>query len=213
MVECDVKLTSDWRCILFHDETLDRTTDGYGPVAERTLEDVSAFDAGVTFDRAFIGEAVPTLEEAIDLWDALGQSVNIEIKPCPGREKQTGQIVAETLLDCWPEEKEKPLLSSFSNQALEETRRLLSDWPLGLLYQRLPKDWEAEVEALKAVSVHVNAAFLTKAQVGKLKAKNLAVLAYTVNKSERAKELWDWGVDAVFSDRPDLDQADADKSD
>lgn len=65
-IECDVKLTADGRPIIFHDDTLDRTTDGGGVVDDYTLDVIGALDAGGWFSPEFRGEPVPTLEEMLD---------------------------------------------------------------------------------------------------------------------------------------------------
>jgi glycerophosphoryl diester phosphodiesterase len=59
-VELDVQLTKDGRLAVIHDETLDRTTNGQGPVKNLTLAEIQRFDAGQ-------GERVPSLEEVFDL--------------------------------------------------------------------------------------------------------------------------------------------------
>ena len=63
MFECDAKLSSDGIVFLMHDATLDRTTDGRGPVARKTLAELKRLDAGAWFDRRYAGERVPTLRE------------------------------------------------------------------------------------------------------------------------------------------------------
>ena len=72
-VEFDVRLSADGRCILLHDDTVDRTTDGKGRADRMMLEDLAGLDAGAWFDREFAGETIPTLEETIDL---LGEARN-----------------------------------------------------------------------------------------------------------------------------------------
>jgi glycerophosphoryl diester phosphodiesterase len=65
-VEFDVKLTADGHPVLIHDEMLERTTDGRGEVRTKTLAEIQALDAGSWFAKAFAGERVPTLAEALD---------------------------------------------------------------------------------------------------------------------------------------------------
>jgi hypothetical protein len=85
-VEVDAKLSADGVVVLFHDETLDRTTDGNGPVAATRFAVLRRLDAGAWFGPAWRGPRVPTLEQALDLLSELGLRANVEIKPCPGRE-------------------------------------------------------------------------------------------------------------------------------
>jgi len=65
LVEIDLQKTSDGAVVILHDDTLDRTTDGSGPVADHTLAEVQALDAGSWFGPEFAGEPVPTLEQAL----------------------------------------------------------------------------------------------------------------------------------------------------
>ena len=84
-IEFDVKLTKDGQAILFHDDCLERTTDGRGAVAATTLAEIRRLDAELVRRAAFRGEPVPTLE-ALALCAELGLGINVEIKPCAARE-------------------------------------------------------------------------------------------------------------------------------
>jgi hypothetical protein len=96
-VEFDVKLSGDGVPILMHDAVLERTTDGKGAVADTAYADIRALDAGAWFGPEFAGERVPSFDEAIDLLLSHGLGANVEIKPCPGRERETGAAVARRL--------------------------------------------------------------------------------------------------------------------
>src|SRR5690606_14257092 len=61
------QLTADGRAVLIHDESVDRTTDGTGLVADLTLEQIRVLDAGSWYDRSFAGTRVPELAEFLDL--------------------------------------------------------------------------------------------------------------------------------------------------
>ncbi len=72
-VEVDTRLTFDGIAVCFHDDTLERTTDGFGPVADITLADLKLLDAGSKYDPAFADERVPTLVEAMN--EAKGKGI------------------------------------------------------------------------------------------------------------------------------------------
>src|SRR5262245_47829973 len=93
-VEFDAKLTRDGVAVLMHDETLDRTTNGRGPVAQTDWAALKRLDAGRWCNRRFAGETVPTLTAALRMCADLGLWPNVEIKACPGRETETGEAVA-----------------------------------------------------------------------------------------------------------------------
>ncbi len=65
MIEFDIQLTKDGALVLMHDATVDRTTDGKGKVADLTLAEIQALDAGVKIDAKFAGTRTPTFEEAL----------------------------------------------------------------------------------------------------------------------------------------------------
>ncbi|HZH27820.1 MAG TPA: glycerophosphodiester phosphodiesterase [Azospirillaceae bacterium] len=201
-VEVDVKLTRDGVPVLLHDDTLDRTTDGRGAVAETDLADLRRRDAGAWFGPDFKGERVPTLEECLDLVLSLGLGINLEIKPCRGRARETAEVALAIAGRIWPSDRPVPLVSSFSVEALETARQLRGDWPRGYLVDGLPRDWRDIADRLDAATVNINHRKESPASVREIRATGRPVLAYTVNDPARAVELLDWGVAGVFSDRP-----------
>lgn len=203
-VEFDVKLSADDVPILLHDDTLERTTNGRGAVAQTAYRDIATLDAGGWYSAAFAGEPVPSFAAAAQLCRELGLVPNIEIKPCPGREVQTGTLVAALAQQMWAEQSVKPLLSSFSEAALDAARNAAPALPRGLLVEQIPDDWEQRLRALGGTSFHCNQRGLTAAQVTAIKQTGFPLLVYTVNDPARATELLAWGVDGLFTDALDV---------
>ena len=216
-VEFDVKLTRDNVPILMHDDSLARTTGADRPVAETDFGDLGGLDTLPAFrvrypeaGRAFVarhGDAparIPTLEAALRLAARLDLGVNIEIKPCPGRARETAAIALGIARLVWPGSHPPPLVSSFSFEALAVARRVAPDWPRGLLLDRVPPNWRAPIDRLDAATIDVDAAQLTPDRVAALREAGRPILAYTVNAPARARQLFRWGVDAIFTDRPQL---------
>ena len=201
-VEVDVKLTADGVPVLMHDDTLDRTTNGRGKVAETRFEALSRLDAGRWFSPAFIGEPVPTLAALIDLVAQLDLGLNLEIKPCPGRAAETAGVALSMAYSLWPEGKPPPLVSSFEFEALETARRVVPSWPIGYLIDRRHPDWRAQADAVGAATINVNARKETAATIAEYRATGRPVLAYTVNTLPAAQEVLGWGVHGVFTDTP-----------
>ncbi|KVQ04605.1 glycerophosphodiester phosphodiesterase [Burkholderia ubonensis] len=205
MVEFDAKLSADDVTFLLHDDTVDRTSGGHGPAAAMRYAELAALDAGAWFDARFAGERMPTFEAAAARCVALGLMANVEIKPCPGRERETGRRVAADAAAYWRDAAVPPLLSSFSFDALQQARETAPELPRGMLYEAVPDDWYAQVvDALGCVSLHADHMRLDEPLVRAIKAAGLRILVYTVNDPERARELMRWGVDAVCTDRIDL---------
>jgi len=203
-VEFDVKLTADGRPVVFHDDTLDRTTDGAGRVAETSLSALADLDAGVWFDPDFAGELVPTLEETLDLLVDMGLGANMELKPCPGRDVETAQVSLDVARAMWPAEAPPMLISSFSRPALRVSRDVAPAWPRGLLLGGLTDDWWREAEAADAWSVNADADLIRARDVTEVLDAGYRVVVYTVNDPGRAANLWDWGVDGIVTDRPEV---------
>jgi glycerophosphoryl diester phosphodiesterase len=201
-VEFDAKLTRDGIVILMHDDTLDRTTDGRGPVAATDYAAIRRLDAGGWFGPLWRGATVPRLDEALHRLAELGLSPNIEIKACPGREAATARATVEVIRQVWPQRRPL-LLSSFAWDSLREAQRVAPDLPRGWLVWDGPGDWRERAAGLACVAVHCADEFLTPAWAGDIKRAGYQLAVYTVNDPARARRLRGWGVDCVITDRPD----------
>ncbi len=201
-VEFDAALTADNRVVVFHDDDLDRTSDGSGPLAATTFDAVQALDAGSWFAPAFKGELIPTLEEALELFAQVGLGFNIELKTDPGREVELAEVALPIAGDCWQGDLPQPVISSFSRQAMAAAKEVLPAWPRAMLFDRLPEDWREVGKALDVVSINLSQRHLTREQVMDVRGAGYAVMAYTVNDPAQAQTLFGWGVDAIFTDIP-----------
>ena len=205
-VEFDVKLTADGVPILMHDDRLGRTTDGRGKVALKTYREIEALDAGAWFAPEFAGERVPTLRAALELCIELGLGINVELKPCPGREEETAKVALHVLDDAWPDNLNlpRPLISSFERRALAAAASLAPDLPRGCLMTRVSGRWGATLRDYGCSTLNVSNRWFRKKHVDAARAAGVPVLVYTVNDPERALALWEAGVASIFTDRVDL---------
>ena len=202
--EFDVKLSAEGVPVLMHDETLDRTTSGRGVVAATGIAELLALDAGSWFGRAFAGERVPTYEAAAGTCRALDLWANVEIKPCRGRESETGHAVARESARLWAGYGHPPLLSSFSVEALAAAQATAPALPRGLLVEDPPDDWRGMLADLGCVALHVLHTGVTPELAAEVHAAGYGLLCYTVNDPARAQLLYAWGVDCIVTDRLDL---------
>lgn len=201
-VEFDVHLSGDGRCIVLHDDTIDRTTDGRGAAAALSFEALRRYDAGAWFAPQFAGERIPDLEELTALLGALGLGANVEIKPSPGAEKATAEAVMAVLRRCWPAHLPPQLVSSFAPLSLAAARDAAPEIARGYLFGQLPADWRRRAEALGCATIHCGERRLTPAQVAAVREAGYPLLVYTVNDPARARELIHWGATGIISDCP-----------
>jgi len=196
-VEFDVMLSADGTPVLIHDETLERTTNGGGRVCATPDARLFALDAGQ-------GERIPRFVDAAALCIELGLLANVEIKPATGHEVVTGEVVSRLTADLWRGAAVQPLLSSFSLEALEVARDQAPGIRRGVLFEKPPADWYAQLVRLRAVTLHCDADLISDEVIGEAMAHDVPLLCYTVNAPEQAKKLFGRGVSSLFTDRLDL---------
>jgi glycerophosphoryl diester phosphodiesterase len=206
--ECDVKLSSDGLPFLLHDDTLDRTTDAAGSPNDLSWSDIARLDAGSWHGRTFAGEPPASLEAVAAYCLRNGLALNIEIKPVPGDEARTGQIVAQTVRHLWGAAVHAgrsawPLLSSFTPEALAAAHTAAPELPRALVLDTLWTDWLPVAERLECVAIVLNHHLIDARLMQQLCDENLRVLAYTVNDPLEAQRLLDLGVDGLISDAVD----------
>jgi glycerophosphoryl diester phosphodiesterase len=203
-VEFDVMLSSDKIPLLIHDETLDRTTNGQGTVADTPYSTLASLDAGSWFSSEYRGARLPSLEQAAKLCVELGLWANVEIKPAMGFERETASAAASLVRSLWHGTSPAPLLSSFRRSSLEVARTIAPNIDRGYLTDRIEPGWNETARGLDCVSVHCNFKYLSEALAAEIRAAGYWLLCYTVNELETARRLFSWGVDAIFTDRLDL---------
>ena len=201
-IETDVKLTADGIAILMHDDDLDRTTDGKGPVADMSWAEVKKLDAGGWFSPSFKHEPVARLSDLLGFASKAQMRLNLELKPCPGRTRATVMVALIEAAKLWPETAPLPLISSFDVEALTIAAQLHPEWPRGLLLDEWRNDWRELAALVQAATIHLNANILTPERIALLRETKRPILAYTVNDAAQAKMLLQNGVSAVFSDNP-----------
>ena len=204
MFECDARLSADGVAFLMHDTRLERTTNGHGVGGEYTWDELARLDAGSWHSRAFAGEPLATLENASRFCQANGALLNIEIKPTPGLDGPTGEVVARGAAVQWRESPVPPLLTSFKTEALDAARAAAPQLPRGLLLETLPEGWLATAERLGCVAIVCNHALWNPATVAMARQAGMRTLSYTVNDEWTAERLLALGTDGIVTDLVDL---------
>jgi glycerophosphoryl diester phosphodiesterase len=201
VLECDVQLTRDGAVAVMHDPDVDRTTDGKGPLQQKSWAQVRALDAGYSdrFGDAFAGQRVPRLEEVLDLARHRAQ-VFIEIKP-EALGSGPGGIELETLRAAERTRMMQDIgVLSFAPLALQRVHSHAGSVPLGLVFRWWrSRRLVAEALAVEADYIVVYAARLLRKPdiVQDARAHGLKVGAYVVDSNEHLQPMLAWGVDGI----------------
>ena len=203
MFECDAKLSADGVVFLLHDATLERTTNGRGVAGELNWQQLSHLDAGSWLARGYAGEPLATLSGLSRYCLANGYHLNIEIKPTPGTDRHTGEMVAREAAALWHDAPVPPLLTSFRTDALAGARETAPQLPRGLLIDSWREDVVATAVELGCVALVCNYALWDASRVAQARAAGLRTLSYTVNDASVAAHVLGLGTDGVITDRVD----------
>jgi glycerophosphoryl diester phosphodiesterase len=201
-IELDAALCADQQVIVFHDDTVERTTDGQGAVKELPLRAIKELDAGGSFDESFGGEKIPTLDE---VFDAVGQDIfiNVELKNYASLRDSLPEKVAQLVQK--HNLHQRVLFSSFNPIALHRIKNILPDVPIGLLAlagfsgfwaRSYPRRW-LDVQAIHPDFQDTNHQFIKRKQ-----AQGYRVNTYTVNRPGDIIRLAQWNVDGIITDNP-----------
>jgi len=204
MFECDVKLSADGVPFLMHDATLERTTSGHGIGGDHPWSELARLDAGGWHSRGYAGEPLPTFENIARYCLANGHFLNIEIKPTPGHEAETGEVVARHAANFWAGQPVPPLLTSFRPESLQGALAAAPHLPRGLLLDTL---WDGCFEmagSLHCAAIVCNHALWDAPLVDRVHAAGMRCLSYTVNDEWAASRLLALGTDGIITDRVDL---------
>ena len=207
-VEFDVMLAREDVPVLMHDDTLERTTNALGNLADKSAAELALVDAGSWRDAQYQGEPVPTFAAAGQLCAELDLFANVEIKPyAPGGEavaRATGTRTALLTRELWADAAQAPLLSSFSGAALKAAMLAAPGLPRAYLFDEIPPDWRQRLAALECVALHCNAKKLDAGLAAAIKGAGYGLMCWTVNDPAQGQMLMEWGVDALCTDRLDL---------
>jgi glycerophosphoryl diester phosphodiesterase len=202
--ECDVKLSADDVPFLLHDATLQRTTDARGLAGELPWSMLSRIDAGSWHSRAHAGEPLPSLDALAVFMRANAFALDLEIKPTPGTERHTGQVVGREAARLWAGADAPPLLfSSFRPEALAGARETAPAVPRALLVDTLWPGWLEMAQQLDCVAVITNYNVMSAPVLAQIHGAGLRGLVYTVNDAAPANWLKSIGIDGIVTDAVD----------
>ncbi len=201
VVELDLHLTRDGELVVIHDDTLDRTTDGRGPVHERSLEELKRLDAGRWFGQAFVGQRIPTLSEVLDRF-AKKLPLALEVKAgstfFPGIEERVVAALRQHSAI------EQAAVASFDHFALRRLKEIEPTLRTAALLVGRPVPMSAIGGACAADAMALEASLVTKSEVEACRAAGLQLVVWVVNEPDQMRRFIGLGVDGIITDRPDL---------
>jgi len=203
-IELDVKLTADEKVVVIHDATVDRTTDAHGRVKDMTLAEFRALDAGSSFSEVFKGERVPTLEE---VFETVGKHTFINVELTNYTTPRDHLVESVCILVKKFGMQKRVLFSSFLSANLSHARSYLPEVPTGLLaLDGILGLWSRSFGFAfgKYDALHPNLRNVTQQQIYFVHRLKRRIHVWTVNDETDLRRLFKWGVDAVFTDDPQL---------
>jgi glycerophosphoryl diester phosphodiesterase len=202
--ELDTQLTSDGYVVVFHDKTVDRTTNGRGKLSKLSLAELRELDAGSSFSEKFRGEKIPTLDE---VFETIGKRaiINVELKnfstPFDNLvEKVCGEIHRHGI-------QKNILFSSFLPWNLKRAARILPEVPRGLI--TIKGKWGVWGRSFgfnfgDYDALHPYLGDVTAQQVQRVHKLKRRINVWTVNKEDDLRRMFSWGVDGILTDDPRL---------
>lgn len=198
-IETDLHLTRDARFVAIHDPTLERTTNGHGPVKDRSLAELRQLDAGMWFDRQFMGAQIPTLEEVLKFARQNDVIFYLEIK-YDGAWGMHHSLVAALQNS---ENAAHTIAISFDPETLRALRQIDPGVMMGLLADRGGSDLVNTALEAGARQLCLRWDLVTPEIVQRAHRADLQVVAWTVNDANEMRKLIEAGVDGIMTDLPD----------
>ncbi|MET9386032.1 glycerophosphodiester phosphodiesterase family protein [Streptomyces sp. NPDC002928] len=187
VIELDLHLSKDGALVVMHDADVDRTTDGCGPIAEKTLAELRILDAGR-------GERVPVFEEVLD---AVRSPLQAEIKDVAAARALAQVMTGRDLLA-------RVEVSSFHDEAIAEIARLVPGVRTALIGSRYGTDIVRRAVDAGAATVCLNIRRLTLEIVEQAREANLRIIGWVVNTQDHLRLVRALGLDGATTDHPDI---------
>lgn len=200
VLELDLQMTADEQVVIFHDELLDRTTDAVGPLAERTLAELQALDAGGWYGSAWAGTRIPTFEEFLPILQGSEARALIELKGVWTPEAMRPMIAGIYRYGV----QDRVVLASFEVMTLMDLWREAPSIPRAVIVRRLPEDPVDFADSVGATTVVTSLrSFRVDPDAARmLQRAGLTVIVYTLNRGDLWQQALDLGVDGVVTDAP-----------
>ena len=196
-IELDVDFTSDSHIVVIHDDTVDRTTNGSGPVTSHTLAALRGFDAGSWFGARFAGERIPTFDEVLARYKGRVH-IHTEIKGhSPSLSQRTADLIRKHGMEG------QVTITSFQSVRLEEMRAYAPELPMGWLVREVSDPIIAQAHAMGVTQLCPRADLITPELVRRLHAEGFVARAWGVTTEELMQQVVQAGADGMTVNFPD----------
>lgn len=194
-IELDVQLTSDGQLVVFHDEKLDRVTDGKGKLKDHTYDELQQLSAGIRFGGEFADAKIPLLSE---VFEEIGSDVlyNVEIKDY-GDTDQTVIKTVETIEEFGLEN--SCYITSFSYNVLKKVKAVSPDIKTGLIANASASSFN-KLKYIDALSM--NHLFVNSSVVNNAHQNGKRIFVWTVDNTNDIQRMSSLGVDNIITNRP-----------
>jgi len=202
-IETDLHLTRDARFVAIHDSTLERTTNGRGNVHDFTLGELRKLDAGMWFDRQFMGQPIPTLEEILAFAAKHDVIFYLEVK------YDAAWGMHHSLVGALQKSQSaaRTIVISFDESTLSALRQVDSTMMMGLLVEEPRQDYAKAAIELGVRQLCPRASLVTPELVEQAHRLDLQVATWTVDDAEAMRRMAAAGVDGIMTNFPDRLQA------
>ncbi len=203
-IETDVRNTSDDQLVMIHDDSVNRTTDGAGRVAQQTLQAIQDYDAGGWFSGKHRGCFIPTMKQYLAVTQERDLSLVLELKDVAGWEEKLTHLVASEIREIWTSDPERLVISAFSERCLKAAKQVLPEFPRCLALTAVPEDPAQRLADVDAQMMHLQQSFAGQTELELLSNTGMEFGFATVNNPERAQFLLENGASSILTDKPDL---------
>ena len=203
-IETDVQITLDNKLVIFHDEKLERTSNGEGFLALKKFSELKKLDIGSWFSKEFEGERILSLVEFLDLIKKYEFSLQLEIKHMHGKEYEIVEEIVKQIEPYLDYFKGKLFVSSFSEKCLRLFSRKLPKIPLALALSFVPKFPDQIANEAGVDILHFGDEFVDNSSLERLKNSKTEFAVATVNDKKRALFLLNNGVQSILTDDPKI---------
>lgn len=204
MIEIDVQYTRDHQMVVFHDDTIERTTNGEGAINQKSYEEIQGLDAGAWFSPSFAGERIPKLVDVLELIRGRAY-VNLEIKPRPDTQEAQQETLELIELLSSLAMLDTCLFSSFDHRAIRYVRERMPDLPM--LALNVPGDPRSPEQVIAECGADVfgcSVEELNPEMMTLCHQRGIPVAVYTVNTPEELNYVVSMGVRGIVTNMPHI---------